>query len=153
MAARRILLRAALRDPSAFSRSAADGRMGYLLYGPALARRLMIPIIGRLIFAAAPAAEEELPADLPPMLDRIDAWICDGVLGGAQPHAADFMVAPSLALILYRSGCPGALGLRAAREIPVTFLGAGRVWGLARLVGASVRCRRGRVAAASRFGR
>jgi glutathione S-transferase len=37
------------------------------------------------------------------MLDRIDAWIADGVLGGAQPNAADFMVAPSLALILYRS--------------------------------------------------
>jgi len=37
------------------------------------------------------------------MLDRIDAWIADGVLGGAQLNAADFMVAPSLALILYRS--------------------------------------------------
>ena len=36
------------------------------------------------------------------MLDRIDAWIADGVLGGAQLNAADFMVAPSLALILYR---------------------------------------------------
>ena len=28
--------------------------------------------------------------------------IADGVLGGAQLNAADFMVAPSLALILYR---------------------------------------------------
>jgi hypothetical protein len=37
------------------------------------------------------------------MLDRIDAWIADGILGGAQLNAADFMVAPSLALILYRS--------------------------------------------------
>jgi hypothetical protein len=36
------------------------------------------------------------------MLDRIDAWITEGVLGGAQLNAADFMVAPSLALILYR---------------------------------------------------
>ena len=36
------------------------------------------------------------------MLDRIDAWIGDGVLGGAHLNAADFMVAPSLALILYR---------------------------------------------------
>ena len=37
------------------------------------------------------------------MLDRIDAWIAEGVLGGAQLNAADFMIAPSLALILYRS--------------------------------------------------
>jgi glutathione S-transferase len=36
------------------------------------------------------------------MLDRIDAWIADGVLGGEQLNAADFMVAPSLALILCR---------------------------------------------------
>ena len=36
------------------------------------------------------------------MLDRIDAWIAEGVLGGTELNAADFMVAPSLALILYR---------------------------------------------------
>jgi glutathione S-transferase len=59
-------------------------------------------MIGRLVFAAGPAAERELLAELPPMLDRIDAWIADGLLGGAQLNAADFMVAPSLALILYR---------------------------------------------------
>jgi glutathione S-transferase len=36
------------------------------------------------------------------MLDRIDAWIEAGVLGGEQPNAADCMIAPSLALMLYR---------------------------------------------------
>ena len=36
------------------------------------------------------------------MLDRIDAWIAGGVLDGAELNAADFMVAPSLALILFR---------------------------------------------------
>ena len=36
------------------------------------------------------------------MLDRIDAWIAEGVLNGEQLNAADFMIAPSLALILYR---------------------------------------------------
>jgi glutathione S-transferase len=75
--------------------------MGYLLYRRALARRLFIPLIGRL-FAVDPAAERRLLAELPSMLDRIDAWIGDGVLGGEQPNVADFMVAPSLALILYR---------------------------------------------------
>jgi len=101
MAARRIALAWAVRDPSASSSSAADGRMGYLLYRRALLRRLIIPMIGRLVFAVDRAAERELLAELPAMLDRIDTWIADGVLGGAQLNAADFMVAPSLALILY----------------------------------------------------
>src|SRR2546430_928285 len=102
MAARRIALAWAVHDPAEASRSAGDGRMGYLLYRRVFLRRLIIPQIGRLIFAADRAAERELLADLPAMLDRIDAWIGDGVLGGAHLNAADFMVAPSLALMLYR---------------------------------------------------
>ena len=101
MAARRIPMAWAVRDPSAMSRATADGRMGYLLYRRALTRRLVIPLIGRLVFAVDRAAPDLLP-DLPPLLDRVDAWIADGVLGGAELNAADFMVAPSLALILYR---------------------------------------------------
>jgi hypothetical protein len=92
-----------LRDPSWLSRSAGDGRMGYLLYKRALARRLIAPMIGRLVFATRPTAERELLAQLPGTLDRIDAWISDGVLGAAQLNAADFMIVASLALILYRS--------------------------------------------------
>ena len=102
MAARRIPGAAAVRDPAAFSRWAADGRLGYLLYKRALTRRLIVPRVLAGVFAASPRAERELLAELPAMLDRIDAWIADGALGGAQPNAADFMVAPSLALILYR---------------------------------------------------
>jgi glutathione S-transferase len=103
MDARRILVGELLRDPSSLSRSAGEGRMGYLLYKRALARRLIAPMIGRLVFATGPAAERELLDQLPATLDRIDAWITDGVLGAAQLNAADFMIAPSLALILYRS--------------------------------------------------
>ena len=102
MAARRVLGTAVVRDPAAFARSAADGRMGHLLYKHELARRIVVPRILRDVFAATPAAEAEVLAGLPPMLDRIDAWIADGVLGGEQLNAADFMVAPSLALMLYR---------------------------------------------------
>jgi glutathione S-transferase len=102
MAARRILGAAVVRDPSAFSRSAGDGRLGYLLYKRALTRRLIVPRILRGGFAVSPRAERDPLAGLPAMLDRIDAWIADGVLGGAELNAADFMVAPSLALILYR---------------------------------------------------
>src|SRR5919106_6372763 len=87
MAARRIPGAAAVRDPATFSRSAGDGRLGYLLYKRAAVRRLIVPRILRGVFAAGPAAERELLAELPPMLDRIDAWIADGVLGGAQLNA------------------------------------------------------------------
>ena len=102
MAARRIPAAALLRDPVAISRSAGDGRLGYLLYKRALTRRLILPTLFRGVFAASASAERDPVAELPAMLDRIDAWIADGVLGGAQLNAADFMVAPSLALILYR---------------------------------------------------
>ncbi len=47
------------------------------------------------------SAQRDL-AELPGHLDKVDAAIADGVLGGEHLNAADFMVAPSLALILYR---------------------------------------------------
>jgi glutathione S-transferase len=102
MAARRIALAWAVRDPGAAARGGADGRMGYLLYRHELVRRIVIPQIGRRVFAAHGRAERELLAELPGMLDRIDAWIQARVLGGEQLNVADFMVAPSLALMLYR---------------------------------------------------
>src|SRR5918992_1350743 len=43
MEARRILGAAVVRDPGPLSRSAGDGRLGYLLYKRRLTRRLIIP--------------------------------------------------------------------------------------------------------------
>ena len=102
MAARRIPGAAIARDPATYSRSIGDGRLGYLLYRRRLTRRIVVPAISRLVFAAPTSAEEDPVAELPGLLDRVDAWIVDGVLGGEVPNAADLMVAPSLALILYR---------------------------------------------------
>jgi glutathione S-transferase len=102
MAARRILGAPVARDPAAFSRLSGNGRLGYLLYKWALTRRLIVPRILRGVFAVSPREARDPVAELPAMLDRIDGWIADGNLGGAELNAADFMVAPSLALILYR---------------------------------------------------
>jgi glutathione S-transferase len=102
MAARRVPLAWAVQQPAEMSRCTADGRMGYLLYRRELTRRLIVPVLGRVVFNASPAVDRELLTELVEMLDRIDAWIADGVLGGEQLNAADFMIAPSLALILYR---------------------------------------------------
>jgi hypothetical protein len=102
MAARRVLGAGVVRDPVGFSRTSGDGRMGHLLYRSALARRLIIPRIASRIFAVDGGTDSELLAELPATLDRIDGWIADGILAGEQLNAADFMVAPSLALMLYR---------------------------------------------------
>src|ERR671919_2554209 len=73
MAARRIPLAAAVRDPATFSRSSGNGRLGYLLYKRALTRRLIVPRILRGVFAVSAKEERDPLADLPAMLDRIDA--------------------------------------------------------------------------------
>lgn len=39
-------------------------------------------------------------AEMPAMLDKVDAWIATGVLDGDQLNAADFQIAPSLGLAL-----------------------------------------------------
>lgn len=102
MAARRIPMAWAVQHPAEASRATADGRLGYLLYRQQTLRRLIFPQLGRRIFSAGARSDKKLLADLPPMLDKIDAWIAEGVLNGERLNAADFMVAPSLALILYR---------------------------------------------------
>ena len=33
-------------------------------------------------------------------LDRIDGWIAAGVIGGPEPNAADFQLAPSIRLLM-----------------------------------------------------
>ena len=101
MAARRIAGNAMVADPS-LAESAGEGRMGYLLYKSARVRRFVIPHILGQVFRADPAKDSELLAQLGAMLDKVDALIDEGVLNGQELNAADFMVAPSLALILYR---------------------------------------------------
>ena len=117
MAARRIALGWAAREPQKMSRTSADGRMGVLLYRHELARRLVIPLIGRFAFAVDEEAEERLLGRLPGMLDKIDAWIEEGVLGGPQPNAADCMIAQSLALMLYRPDLDSYFEGRPALEL------------------------------------
>jgi glutathione S-transferase len=102
MAARRIPGAAIRRDPEELGRSAANGRLGHLLYKHELTRRIVIPWLARSVFAASANPDRDPAGELPELLDRVDAWIEEGVLNGPELNAADFMIAPSLALILYR---------------------------------------------------
>jgi glutathione S-transferase len=49
------------------------------------------------------STDEKVRPDLSSLrddLDRIDAWIKEGVMGGPEPNAADFQIAPSLRLLM-----------------------------------------------------
>ena len=95
MVARRIALAGvAIED-------ASDGRLGPLLYRHAAVRRGGVMFIRRFVFTTGDDAAAQLRARLPAMLDRIDAWIADGTLNGDQLNAADYVIAPSLALLWY----------------------------------------------------
>jgi glutathione S-transferase len=61
------------------------------------------------------AAEADVAA-LPARLERVDAWIAEGVLNGSEPTAADFQIAPSIALLLcFEDLRPSVDGRPAAR--------------------------------------
>jgi hypothetical protein len=66
------------------------------------ARVLAARGVTSVAFQANANAERELVRELPSLLDRIDAWIAAGVLDGPELNVADFVIAPSLALIAYR---------------------------------------------------
>jgi glutathione S-transferase len=102
MAARRIVLLGGRHGLDTLRDRAGDGRLGPLLARGERARTINNAIAARIIFRANADAERELLAELPAQLDRIDAWIADGVLDGPELNAADFLIAPSLALIAYR---------------------------------------------------
>lgn len=97
--ARRTLWNALKRDRSPL-RSYSEGA------------KLGIPI-GLAIKTAAPivaasarfnnADDERVQADLeelPRVLDKIDAWIEEGVIGGESPNIGDYQIAPSLRLLM-----------------------------------------------------
>jgi glutathione S-transferase len=117
MAARRIPAVAAQRDPEGFGRATGNGRLGHLLYRNERVRRFVIPRILGGIFAAGPSQSSRIDEELPGLLDRVDAWIEEGVLNGPELNVADFMVAPSLALILYRDDVRPVFEGRPALEL------------------------------------
>jgi glutathione S-transferase len=63
----------------------------------------LAPAVIRILARDHKARDEAVRVDLatlPGLLDRIDGWIAEGVLGGAEPNVADYQVATSLALLM-----------------------------------------------------
>ena len=100
MAARRLTLTAGLPGRAGLFEDGADGRLGPLLWKRTPVRRVGVRRVARA-FEVDAETEPRLLADLPGMLDRIDGWIEAGVLNGEHLYAADYVIAPSLALVHY----------------------------------------------------
>jgi glutathione S-transferase len=75
------------------------------------------------------STDPKVKADLTSLrddLDRIDAWIAEGVIGGPQPNAADYQLAPSLRLLMsfddlrpFVEGRPcGEMAMRVVPDFP-----------------------------------
>ena len=117
MTARRLALAASLHGRDRMFDRANDGRLGPLLWRNETVRIVGTGLLARLVFRANRATEPELLASLPGMLDRVDGWIDAGVLNGADLNAADFTIAPSLALLSYRCDLRPQVEGRPAAEL------------------------------------
>jgi glutathione S-transferase len=103
MAARRLGFAAVLHGLDRIDHRGNDGRLGPLLARDERRRAMSSRTAARVFFKANPDSEREMLAALPAMLDRVDAWIADGTLNGDALNAADFVIAPSIALLAYRN--------------------------------------------------
>lgn len=121
---RRIVVAAARRDARAF----------WCVYRhPNPVMHTMQRVSRRLVTRLAAAGhratdfvtQEDLAA-LPARLDRIDAWIEEGVLDGAELNAADFQIAPNIELLLrFDDLAPFVEGRVAAARLTARVLPAG----------------------------
>jgi glutathione S-transferase len=110
MAARRVGLAS---DLDTLHMRGADGRLGPLLASSGAMRTLLAGTTGRFFHADA-HTRGALLASIPPMLDRVDAWIGEGVLCGDELNAADFTIASSLALLAYHRDLEEQISARPA---------------------------------------
>jgi glutathione S-transferase len=95
---RRILDAAFLRDASCMESYAGEAKMP--LPRPLL--RPALPLTARLMALRNKAQDENVMADiktLPAQLEKVDAWIAGGLLGGEQPNAADLQIGSTIRLL------------------------------------------------------
>jgi glutathione S-transferase len=89
----------AQRDPSCLATFATPSYLPM----PSWLVRTTLPVLGPVVLSMFHVEDDEARAllgGLPAQLDRVDAAIADGVIGGAEPNAADFQVAASVRLLL-----------------------------------------------------
>ena len=98
--ARRMVAAAGARNPDSLAGRGADGRLGVLLTRHELPRRTVARAV-LMVFGATRERQRQDVERTGEILDRVDAWIEEGVLNGAELRSPDFAVASSLALLEY----------------------------------------------------
>jgi glutathione S-transferase len=96
---RRVIDAAFIRRPDTMESYVGDAKLP--LPRPLL--RPALPLTARLMAIKNKARDENASADiaaLPSQLDRIDAWIAEGLLGGDRPNAADLQIGSAIRLML-----------------------------------------------------
>ncbi|HEV7584874.1 MAG TPA: glutathione S-transferase N-terminal domain-containing protein [Solirubrobacteraceae bacterium] len=96
---RRILDVGFLRRPSAMESYAGDAKLPL----PRPMMRPALPLTARMMALKNKASDEAARADLaalPGQLDRIDAWVTEGLLGGERPNAADLQIGSTIRLLM-----------------------------------------------------
>ena len=113
---RRIIDVAFIRRPAAMESYAANAKLPL----PRPLMRPALPLTARLMAlkngAREDAAREDLQA-LPVLLDRIDAWIADGLLGGECPNAADLQIGSTIRLLATIGDVSPLIGDRPAARL------------------------------------
>jgi glutathione S-transferase len=113
---RRIIDVAFIRRPAAMESYAANAKLPL----PRPLMRPALPLTARLMAlkngAREDAAREDLQA-LPGLLDRIDAWIADGLLGGERPNAADLQIGSTIRLLATIGDVRPLIGDRPAAQL------------------------------------
>lgn len=115
-AVRRVLWNAIKRDKTPLRSYTEGARLGVPI---GLAMATAAPIIAAEV-KINQVTDRAVKADLaafPGWLDRIDAWIAEGVLGGGQANAADFQIAAGLALAMTLEDLRPAIEARPAGEL------------------------------------
>jgi glutathione S-transferase len=96
---RRLIDAAFTHNPAAIESYAGDAK----LVLPRVLLRPALPLTARLMAIKNGAKDESARADLaalPRQLERIDAWVTEGLLGGERPNAADLQIGSSIRLLL-----------------------------------------------------
>ena len=114
--ARRILWNALRRDRGPLESFSQGARLGVPMK---LAMATAAPVVA-LSARSNEATDEKARADLaalPGYLDKIDAWIADGVMGADQPNAADLQIATSVRLLMALDDVRPAIASRPAGQL------------------------------------
>ncbi len=124
-ATRRILLWALSKDTAPFASFAEGSRIGIPIGLAVKTAGPFVALDARSVGTNDVSVREAISV-LPTMLQRIDDWIAEGVLGGEQPNAADFQIATCLRLAMSLDDLrpaiehrpAGALALRVVPDYP-----------------------------------